>query len=117
MNDDDLYSFNRLIEFGMGIAVAQQMVNTMNHAMANIQIQDSIHPSKNNASNFYYVILEGNKAGPFSEKELSLLIADKKIVNETYIWKPGLLNWEKAEKLPEILKLVALIPPSFPQKL
>jgi hypothetical protein len=117
MNDDDFYSFNRLIEFGMGIAVAQQMVKTMNSAIVNIQIPDSMSPSKNVALNFYYVILEGNKAGPFSEKELSLLIADKKIVNETYIWKPGLLNWEKAEKIPEILKLVALNPPSFQQNL
>jgi hypothetical protein len=51
--------------------------------------------------------------GPFSEQELSRLIADKKIVKETYIWKPGMPKWEIAEKLPEILKLVALAPPPF----
>jgi hypothetical protein len=56
-------------------------------------------------------MIEGNQAGPFSEQELSRLIAEKKVVKETYIWKPGLPKWEIAEKLPEILKLVALAPP------
>jgi hypothetical protein len=60
-------------------------------------------------------MIEDNQAGPFSEHELSRLITEKKIVKETYIWKPGLPSWEIAEKLPEILKLVALVPPPFHQ--
>ena len=62
---------------------------------------------------FYYAIIDGNQAGPFSEQELSRLIADRKVVKETYMWKPGLSNWQIAEKMPEILKLVALAPPPF----
>jgi hypothetical protein len=58
-------------------------------------------------------MIEGNQAGPFSEQELSRLISEKKVVKETYIWKPGLVKWEIAEKLPEVLKLVALSPPPF----
>lgn len=113
MNDDSFFSINRLIEFGMGIAVAQQMVNTMNNAMNNIHIAGSMNPIQTAIPQFYYAIIEGNQAGPFSEQELSRLITEKKVVKETYIWKPGLPNWEIAEKLPEILKLVALAPPPF----
>ncbi|MDI1317763.1 DUF4339 domain-containing protein [Flavobacterium sp.] len=113
MNDDNFFSINRLVEFGMGLAVAQQMVKTMNSAMTNMHIPGSMNPMQIPAPQFYYAIIEGNQAGPFSEQELSRLIADKIIVKETFIWKPSLPKWEIAEKLPEILKLVALAPPPF----
>jgi hypothetical protein len=41
------------------------------------------------------------------------LIGEKKVVKETYIWMPSLLNWKLAEQIPEVLKLVALAPPPF----
>jgi len=113
MTDDNFFSINRLIEFGMSMAVAQQMVATMNSAITHMNIPGSMNPTQSASPQFYYVILEGNQAGPFSEQELSRLISEKKVVKETFIWKPGMLSWEIAEKLPEILKLVALSPPPF----
>jgi hypothetical protein len=115
MNDDSFFSINRLVEFGMGLTVAQQMVKTMNDAMNNMHVPGPMNPIQTTQPQFYYVMIEGNQAGPFSEQELSRLISEKKVVKETYIWKPGLPKWEIAEKLPEILKLVALAPPSFDQ--
>ena len=117
MNDDSFFSINRLVEFGMGMAVAQQMVNTMNKTMISMHVPGSMNLMQTAAPQFYYAIIEGNQAGPFSEQELSRLIAEKKIVKETFIWKPGLPKWERAEKIPEILKLVALAPPPFKQNL
>ena len=99
----------------MSIAVAQQMVKTMNNAMTNIHVPGAMNPMPSAPQQFYYAMIEGKQAGPFSEQELSRLITEKKVVKETYIWKPGLLKWEIAEKLPEILKLVALAPPPFQQ--
>ena len=115
MNEDSFFSIDRLVEFGMGMAVAQQMINTMNSAMANMHIPSSMNPMQSAPQQFYYAMIEGKQAGPFSEQELSRLISDKKVVKETFIWKPGLPKWEIAEKLPEILKLVALAPPLFQQ--
>lgn len=115
MNEDSFFSINRLVEFGMSLAVAQQMVQTMNNAMTNMHVPGAMNPMQTAPPQFYYAIIEGNQAGPFSEQELSRLIAEKKVAKETYIWKPGLPKWEIAEKLPEILKLVALAPPSFQQ--
>lgn len=113
MTEDSFYSINRLIEFGMGIAVAQQMVKTMNEAMTNMYIPGTMNPMQPAQQQFYYAIIDNTQAGPFSEQELSRLISEKKISKETYIWKPGMANWEFAEKLPDILKLVALTPPPF----
>jgi hypothetical protein len=115
MNDDNFFSINRLVEFGMGIAVAQQMVSTMNTAMTNMHASSSMNPMDKAAAQFYFAIIEGKQVGPFSEQELSHLIAEKKVIKETYMWKPGLPKWEIAEKIPEILKLVALAPPPFQQ--
>jgi hypothetical protein len=112
-NENSFYSIDRLVEFGMGIAAAQQMVKTMNHTMQNMHIPGSMNPMQTSPQTFYYAVLDGKQAGPFSEPELSRLISEKKIVKETYIWKQGMPNWEFAEKLPEVLKLVALAPPEF----
>jgi hypothetical protein len=68
MNDDSFFSINRLVEFGMGMAVAQQMVNTMNSAMTNMHVPGSMNPMQIAAPQFYYVMIEGNQAGPFRNK-------------------------------------------------
>ncbi len=115
MNDDSFYSINRLVEFGMSLAVAQQMVQTMNNAITNMHVPGAMNSMQAPTQQFYYAMIEGKQVGPFSEQELSRLIAEKKIVKETYIWKPGLSKWEIVEKLPEVLKLVALAPPPFQQ--
>ena len=112
-SENSFYSIDRLVEFGMGMAVAQQMVKTMNHAISNMHIPGSMNPMQAAEQQFYYAMIDGKQAGPFSSQELSRLIAEKKIVKETHIWKPGLSQWELAEHLPEILKLVALSPPEF----
>ena len=115
MNEDSFYSINRLVEFGMGIALAQQMVHTMNNTMTNMHVPGTMNQMQSGPQQFYYAIIEDKQAGPFTEQELSRLIAEKKVVNETYIWKPGLTQWETAENLPEILKIVVLSPPPFPK--
>ncbi|MDR1883121.1 MAG: DUF4339 domain-containing protein [Prevotella sp.] len=115
MNNDSFFSIDRLVEFGMSLAVARQMVKTMNDAIGNMHVPGAMNPMQSPAQAVYYAMIDGKQAGPFSETELSRLIIEKKVVKETYIWKPGLTKWEIAEQLPEILKLVALSPPAFPK--
>ena len=109
-------SMDRLIEFGLGMSVAQQMVNTMNHAMQNMQIPGAGNsmqqPQKMEL--VYYAMLDGKQAGPFSECEIVRLINDKKLFKETYVWHTGLREWKTAENIPAILRLVALAPPPPP---
>lgn len=117
MDEESFFSINRLVEFGLGVAIAQQMVNTMNCAIADMNVPGAMNAMRSPSQQFYYAMIEGSQAGPFSEQELSRLIEVKKIVKETYIWRPGLTTWEIAEKMPEILKLVALSPPPPPFQL
>ncbi|GHV39114.1 hypothetical protein AGMMS49546_10620 [Spirochaetia bacterium] len=117
MSEVNFYSVDRLVEFGMSVAIAQQMVKSMNETMSNMQIPGSMYSffAQNSTAppSVYYAMIDNNQEGPFSETELVRLIIDKKIVKETYIWVPGMKNWQLAENVPAIIKLVALTPPAF----
>ena len=115
-NETSFYSIDRLVEFGMGMAVAQQMVNTMNQTMAAMHIPGAGNPIRppEPPQRVYYAMLDGKQAGPFSETELARLVNDKKLSRETYIWHTGLAEWKTAENVPEIVRLAALAPPPVP---
>jgi hypothetical protein len=115
MSEINFYSIDRLVEFGMGMAVARQMVQSMNETMKNMYIPGVQNPMNQSLrpipERVYYAVFDGKQAGPFSETEIAQLIAEKKLSKETYLWYPGLSAWKTAENIPEILRLVALTPP------
>ena len=117
MNDNNFYSMDKLVEFGMGMAVANQMVGFMNQSLNKMVVPGAGKAMPTYTESIYYVIMDGKSAGPFSLTELSRLIADKKVFKETYVWKPGMQQWDLAENISEVLTLVALTPPPIPQEL
>jgi hypothetical protein len=119
MNENSFYSVDRLLEFGMSMAIAQQMVKSMNDMMANMHIPGSMNlrPFEQGNPNIFYAVIDGKQEGPFSETEFSRLIAGKKVVKETYVWKPGMIDWQLAEKIPSVLQIAAITPPAFNEKL
>jgi len=108
---------SRFMEFGMGMSMARTMGRQMSRTMNNIQKQntrnDGQAPQKPGIE--YYAVIDGKQAGPFNENELAVLISNKKISNETYIWHTGLREWKTAENIPAILKITALMPPPPPK--
>ena len=115
MDENSFFSMDRLVEFGMGMTVAQQMIKTMNESMTSMHIPGAMNQMEKPKDFFFYAMIEGFQAGPFSEQELARLVAEKKVSKETYIWMPSLPSWKMAEQIPEVLKLVALSPPPFQQ--
>jgi len=114
MNGDNFFSMDKLVEFGMGMAIATQMAKSMNQSLTQMEIPGAGKAMPNNTDSIYYVVLDGKSEGPFSLTELSRLIAEKKIMKETYVWKPGMAQWDLAENVSEVLRLVALTPPPIP---
>ena len=114
MNDDSFYSLDRLVEFGMGMSIAQQMIQTMNTAFANMPQAGALNvsPASTNPP-VYFVMLDDRQMGPLHESEILQLINQKRITKDTYVWYPGLSQWGKAMDVPSVLKLVALNPPPF----
>ena len=113
--DNGFYSMDKLVEFGMSMAIANQMVSTMNKSINQMEIPGAGKSMPSQTENVYYAILDGQQSGPYSLTELSRLITEKKVVKETYIWKPGMKQWTLAENIDEVLRLVALTPPPLPE--
>lgn len=122
MENNAFFSLDKLLEFGLTMEMARQMMNIMNTSFQSMQIPGAQMPDGSSVSKAvnqtplsYYVVVDGKSAGPFSESELAKLIEVKKLNNKTYVWKPGFPEWKAAEEVPEILKLVSLVPPPIPQ--
>lgn len=113
MDDNHFFSIDRLIEFGLGMGMARQMINIMNESMQNMYVPGSIQSMPNPVAQqqIYYVALNGNAVGPLNDSELSQLISQKKVDKNTLAWMPGMATWQPIEQIPAILKVVALTPP------
>lgn len=172
---------DRLVEFGMGMAMSQQIVQGMNNMMASMRqppltqnvynalpVQQPINhaqmnqpvfqqyngvkqvvpqqvsqnpaafansdsmsannvpppvPQKNDTATnnadlplaevFYISREQGKSEGPFSGTEIARLVAEKQVLANTPVWKPGYNEWKTAADFQELLALIALVPPKL----
>lgn len=111
MDENSFFSIDRLVDFGLSMTIANQMMQTMNTVMNNTQIP-GVMPS---VPKVYYVAVDNQSVGPLNESELSQLISQKKVNKDTLAWMPGMQAWQPIEKVPAILKIVALTPPELPK--
>ena len=120
MDESSFYSIDRLVEFGLSLGIATQMANSMNTGLQEMQIPGVRNPMRPNTlaegQPLFYVVLDGKSVGPLVTSELSRLIAEKRVTKETYVWKPGMPDWQLAENVPDVLKLAALTPPPVPRE-
>ena len=118
----DFSSLDKLVEFGLGVGIATQMMNTMNHTIAQTavpgvginpgvapqpQVQNQNSPAAAQPAGFY--IVDGDHlAGPLSDSELDQLVKKRVVEAGTLCWRPGLEAWKMAEDIPEVNKLLLL---------
>ena len=100
------------MEFGLGMSMAQQMTEMMNQTMQSMQTPESSRPVQPKAVE-WYIAVAGKASGPYTENEVKSLLLEKKINNETLVWRAGMPEWAKAENTPQILKLLIQLPPSL----
>lgn len=111
-NDSSFNSIEHLIEFGMSMAVAQQMIHTMNHAIQNIvtpQFNQVNVPLPNPIQ--IYALVNGIPQGPFTEQEFIGHILAYRVNKETLVWIYGMPGWMNAQQVQQVSKLFALMPP------
>lgn len=109
MNEKDYSSIDKLVDFGNGLSIAKQMTNTMNTAIENMNIPGSkIYKNKNGSDSCWFIEVSGKPAGPFSEEEIKTLIKEKKLNENSLVWKQGMETWNKIKDTPEIWKLFVL---------
>ncbi len=112
MNDNNFSALDRLMEFGLGMGMAQQMINVMNQTMQAVQIPETAMPVQPKAKEWYVAVNE-NVSGPFTEDEMKGLLLEKKVTKSTLVWCAGMSEWLKAESIPGILKLIMQLPPAL----
>jgi hypothetical protein len=111
MNNDSFFSTDRLVEFGLSIAMAQQMVRMMNQSMQDMYVPGSIQSMPQSQALPYYVAIDGQQVGPLGSNELMQLIVQQKVNKDSLCWIPGMPAWKPICEVPAVLKLIALAPP------
>jgi len=111
-SENGFNSIERLMEFGMSMAVAQQMMQTMHHAIQNMTTPqfENVNAPLPQATSFY-ALVNDIPQGPFTEQELSGHILANRVNKETLVWLNGMPGWVQAHQVPEVAKLFALLPP------
>lgn len=117
MNNNDFFSLDKLVEFGLGLGIAQQMIAMMNQGMQSMYVPGSYMALNSPAQNpdNIYVAENGKPVGPLSSLQFLELVNQKKVNKDTLAWIPGKQEWQKVEQLPELLKIIALSPPPLPK--
>lgn len=111
--NNNVYSIDKLIEFGMTSAVAKQMVDSMSTIVKNSNSIIDMTQLHSQNQNVYFLVVDNKPSGVYFLSDIIKMINEKKISNNTLAWKKGMLKWEKIEKFPEIIELIAIQPPEI----
>ena len=114
MNDNSFYSIDRLVEFGMGMAMAQQMVRVMNETMQTMYVPGAPNTISAPQSLTIYVGIEGKSLGPLNESEFTKMVSEKKVTCSTLVSMPGMTGWKPVDQVPDALRIIAIAPPPIP---
>jgi len=89
----------------VGGAMGGQMASMMNVAGQNIQQATSMPPPLPVVQ--YNVSLNGQSTGPYNMQQLQAMAQTGQLTRESYVWKPGMANWDFAANLPDLATLFA----------
>lgn len=111
MNDVNFNSVNRLIEFGLGISAAQQMIQMMNATVQNTNMPGQSIPQPSNKE--WYIVKEGKPTGPILEKEIKQLLLSHMLTKDDLVWSLGMNEWKQVKDVPDILRMIFQLPPKI----
>lgn len=100
---------------GTGIGIGQVMGQTMGQSMQPQQMQQQAPtpPPLPQAPSFY-VVINGQQAGPFDTATLQQYVQSGQLTRDTLVWKAGMANWDKAGSVGDLSSLFAAMPPPLP---
>lgn len=112
MSDQGFYaSIDKLVEFGVGLAIAQQMVATMNQVMQQSAIAGSPQAYRQTDQQAFYVVIDSAVVGPWSRQQVQAAILTGRLGHASYIWTPGMPQWARASDISYFAAPSAAPPP------
>ena len=105
--------------FGVGGAFGAAMGNIAGAAMG---AQPAAHPPQSAVppppppamAVAYHVLVNNVQQGPFDMNTLQQMVAQGTLTRETYVWKAGMAQWDKAGNCAELQSLFGSVPPPPP---
>ena len=94
--------FDKVVEFGMGMAMVQQIPQMMNAATAHTN-QPAPPPIPQAAA--YFLAIDGKQYGPFTVEQLRPFVPTGQITAQTLVWCQGMSAWAPANSRPDIAVL------------
>lgn len=104
----DFSSIDRLVEFGLGLGLAQQMIKTMNYSIGNMIVPGADVNFNQIPTVKYFAIINNAQVGPLNQEELQEMIGKYLVEEDTLVWSPGLNSWKFAKDVPSVYKLILL---------
>ena len=112
MLDDNF--LEKMMELGIGMSVIRQMPNMFDSCMAQQRGANTPNgqtpPPLNKTNAVTYIAVDGQQAGPLTEKELKTLVKNHILTEDTLVWTPQLVQWTPARLVPSVNKLLLLHP-------
>ncbi|MBQ9295744.1 MAG: SPFH domain-containing protein [Paludibacteraceae bacterium] len=103
--------------FGMGGMFGQQMGQMAQGAMNAQPVygqQTGAVPPPPPAAVAFHVLVNNAQQGPFELAVLQQMAAQGTLTPQTYVWKPGMAQWQAAGQCPELAPLFGAVPPPPP---
>lgn len=115
MDNNSFFSVDRLVEFGLSLSVAQQMIDMTNRNIQNMYIPGSINSMPKPEANIY-VAIDSKPVGPLTNAQFSEMVTLNKVNKDTLAWKPGMSGWTPIGEISELVMLIAMLPPALPKQ-
>lgn len=96
----------------VGGAMGQQMAGMMNNLGQQMQGGMNTPPPVPQVQ--YHVLINGQQAGPYQTPQLQQLVQNGQLTQQTYVWKPGMANWDIAGNIQELSGLFSNMAPPPP---
>jgi hypothetical protein len=62
----------------------------------------------------FYVAVNGQQSGPFTYEQLSQMVSQGTLKQESLVWKQGMASWMQASGVADLAPLFANLPPPLP---
>jgi membrane protease subunit (stomatin/prohibitin family) len=97
---------NMALDFGVGIAMGQQLAHSFQANPAPAQAAPVVPPPPP-VETQWYLSRNGQNFGPFPLQQL----IPNGLTAQTYVWRSGMANWQRAAEVPELASILASAPP------
>lgn len=97
--------------FGIGSTFNSQFSNVANSAMSGAPSSPSCPPPAGNGGIVFHISVNGQQYGPYDMTAMKQMASNNQITSDTYVWRPGMAQWQLAGQCPELAAIFSTPPP------